>query len=130
VYFGPIADNIQAFSLSGGLLSTSATSRSLDVYAYPGATMAISASGSANGILWAVQRNGDCATPSTCDTASPGILRAYDATNLAVQLYSSDQAPGGRDALDYAAKFSVPLVANGKVFVGSAGKLTAYGLLP
>jgi chitodextrinase len=130
VYFGPIADNIQAFTLNNGLLSTSATSRSTEIYAYPGATMAISANGTANGILWAVQRNGDCGTLASCDTAAPGVLRAYDAANLTFQLYSSDQAAGDRDTLDYAAKFSVPLVANGKVFVGSMSKLTVYGLLP
>jgi fibronectin type 3 domain-containing protein len=130
VYFGPIADNIQAFSMTNGLLSTSATSRSKEIYAYPGATMAISANGSTNGILWAIQRNGDCGTQTTCLTAAPGVLRAYDASNLTFLLYGSDQAPGGRDTLDFAAKFSVPLVANGKVFVSSMGKLTVYGLLP
>ena len=44
-------------------------------------------------------------------------------------LYSSDQM-GSRDMFDFATKFSVPLVANGKVFVGSMGQLTVYGLLP
>jgi hypothetical protein len=60
---------------------------------------------------------------------SNGTLRAYDATNLASELYNSAQA-GSRDALDVASKFNIPLVANGKVFVASNGKLTAYGLLP
>jgi hypothetical protein len=128
-YFGPVADNIQAFSLSDGLLSTSPTSRSSQVYAYPGAALAISANGTANGILWAVQRNGDCGVQVSCGTAAPGVLRAYDTGNLGIQLYSSDQS-GTRDTLDYAAKFSVPLIANGKVFVTSMGKLTIYGLLP
>jgi chitodextrinase len=130
VYFGPIADNIQAFTLSNGLLSTSATSRSTEIYAYPGATMAISANGSANGILWAIERNGDCGTHAACSAAASGTLRAYDAANLTFQLYSSDQAPDDRDSLDFAAKFSVPLVANGKVFVTSTGQLTIFGLLP
>jgi hypothetical protein len=58
------------------------------------------------------------------------VLRAYDASNLTFLLYGSDQAPGARDTLDFAAKFSVPLVANGRVYVGSMGKLTVYGLLP
>jgi hypothetical protein len=130
IYFGPIADNIQAFTLTNGLLSTSATSRSTEIYAYPGATMAISANGSANGILWAIERNGDCGTQASCNAAAPGTLRAYDAANLTFELYSSDQAPDDRDSLDFAAKFSVPLVANGKVFVTSTGKLTVFGLLP
>ena len=45
VYFGPIRDNIQAFTLTNGLLSTSATSRSADIFNYPGATLAVSANG-------------------------------------------------------------------------------------
>jgi glycosyltransferase involved in cell wall biosynthesis len=130
VYFGPIADNIQAFRLTNGLLSTSATSRSFEIYGYPGATLAVSANANANGILWAIQRNGDCGSTVTCGTAAPGVLRAYDATNLSIQLYASDQSDIRDDALDFAAKFSVPLVANGRVYVASMGRLTVYGLLP
>jgi uncharacterized repeat protein (TIGR01451 family) len=129
VYFGPIADNIQAFPVTNGLLRTTALTRSADVFKYPGATMAISAAGTNNGILWAIQRNGDCGVQPSCGTAAPGVLKAYDASNLATLLYSSDQM-GSRDMFDFATKFSVPLVANGKVFVGSLGQLTVYGLLP
>jgi chitodextrinase len=129
VYFGPIADTIQAFSLSNGLLSTTPTSASSAAYAYPGAVLSVSANGSSDGILWAIQRNGDCGVQITCGSAAPGVLRAYDASNLGVQLYASDQS-GTRDALDFAAKFSVPLVVNGKVFVTTLGRLTIFGLLP
>ena len=120
VYFGPVNDTLMAFRLSNGLLPVIPTSKTSEVYTYPGGAIAVSANGSSNGILWGVQRNGSVA---------PGGLRAYDASNLAVQLYNSDQA-GSRDTLDVAAKFSVPLVANGKVFVGSMSQLTVYGLLP
>ena len=58
-----------------------------------------------NGILWALQSNGDSA---------PGTLHAYDPTNLAHELYNSDQA-GARDQLDTWLKFTLPTVANGKV---------------
>ena len=57
-----------------------------------------------------------------------GALRAYDATNLAIELYNSDQA-GSRDALDEVAKQSSPIIVNGKVYVTSTTKLTIYGLL-
>jgi hypothetical protein len=119
VYFSPVQDTIQAFPLTNGLLATGPTSRSSQTYAFPGGPLAISANGSASGILWAVQRNG---------TAS-GTLHAYDPSNLSVEFYNSDQA-GPRDTLDAAAKFSVPLAVNGKVFVGSVSQLTVYGLLP
>jgi hypothetical protein len=127
VYFGSVTDTVTAFAFSGGLLSTSATSRSPEVYDYPGATLAVSANGSTNGILWAIQRNGSCTAPP-CGSSAYGTLRAYDPSNLAIEFYNSDQTPG-RDMLDYPAKFSVPLVANGQVFIGSTSKLTVYGLL-
>jgi chitodextrinase/nitrogen fixation protein FixH len=120
VYFAPVADVVQAFSLTNGLLSASPTATTPQTFAYPGAALAISANGSNDAILWAVQKNG----------TAPGTLRAYDATNITQELYNSDQAPGGRDQLDVAAKFSIPLVINGRVYVASEGKLTIYGLLP
>jgi len=121
VYLSAVSDNITAFQLTNGLLTTNGpTSQSPEVYDYPGGPLAISANGTANGILWSVQKFGETA---------PGILRAYAPSNLATEYYSSDQA-GSRDALDIAAKFSVPLVVNGKVFVASEGRLTVYGLLP
>ena len=57
------------------------------------------------------------------------MLRAYDPSNLAIQFYNSDQA-GTRDAMAVAGKFSIPLVENGKVFVGAVSQLVVYGLLP
>jgi hypothetical protein len=120
VYLSANSNNITAFQLNNGLLSTTPISASPEIYDYPGGPLAISANGSTNGILWSVQKYGE---------AAPGILRAYDPANLANEFYGSDQA-GPRDALAIAAKFSVPLVANGKVFVVSEGRLTIYGLLP
>jgi phosphodiesterase/alkaline phosphatase D-like protein len=119
VYFGPVADVLQMFKLNNGLLTTAPTSTSPEAYSYPGGALAISANGNLNGILWAVQKNGTTA----------GALHAYDASNLSFELYNSDQA-GTRDTLDVAAKFAIPLVVNGKVFVASNSKLTVYGLLP
>jgi chitodextrinase len=118
VYFAPVADVVQMFKLSSGLLTTSPTSTTPETFGYPGAALAVSANGTQNGILWAVQKNG----------TATGTLRAYDASNVAFEIYNSDQA-AARDALDVAAKFSIPLVVNGKVFVSSEGRLTVYGLL-
>jgi chitodextrinase len=118
VYFAPVADTVQMFKLTNGLLSTTPTSTTPQAFAYPGGALAISANGNTNGILWAVQKNGQAA----------GTLRAYDASNLAIELYNSDQA-GSRDRLDVAAKFSIPLVINGRVYVASEGKLTIFGFL-
>ena len=120
VYFAPVAGPVQAFKLTNGLLSTSPTSQTSQTYGGRGGTMSISANGASNGILWTLQTSG---------AGSPGILHAYDATNLSNELYNSNQA-GTRDTLDEWDKFSVPVVADGQVFVTSDSRLTIYGLLP
>jgi chitodextrinase len=123
VFFGPLADNLQAFKLTNGLLSTSATFRSASVFPDRGASMAGSANGSTNSILWAVQRNG----------AGAGVLYAYDpagsSNGVLAELYDSGQA-GSRDTLDAAAKFNPPVIANGHVYVAGLSQLTVFGLLP
>jgi hypothetical protein len=116
IYFSPVADSIQAFRLNNGLFNPTPTSRSARIFQYPGGTLALSASGTTNGILWALERR----------SSSNGALRAYDANDLGIELYNSDQA-GTRDVLDEVVKFSAPLIANGKVYVGSATRLTIFG---
>ena len=126
VYFAAVNDYLKAFQLSNGLLSTTPTSQSPEIYPIRGGSFAISANGNTNGIIWAVQNNG--AAPDN-DIGAPGVLFAYDATNLHNELYNSSQA-GSRDTFDLAAKFMIPVVANGKVFVAGQTQLIAYGLLP
>ena len=119
VYFAAVNDTLKAFQFTSGLLSATPTSQSAATYPNRGGSFAIAANGSTNGILWAMQDN----------NPGNGVLHAYDAGDLANELYNSSQA-GSRDALDVASKFNIPLVANGKVFVASNGQLTAFGLLP
>jgi hypothetical protein len=120
IYFSPVSDFVQAFPLNGGVLSVSPTSRSSQQYGVRGGTLAISSNGNTNGILWSLESLGG---------RSPGILHAYDALDLTRELYNSNQA-GSRDTLDFWQKFTVPIVANGKVYVSSSSKLTGFGLLP
>jgi hypothetical protein len=129
VYYCAVGDYIKTFQWTNGLLSTAPVSQSTATFGYPGVAMAISANGTANGILWAVERVGD--DGSGAGPLMPGVLHAFDASNLTTELYNSNQAAGSRDSLTIAAKFNAPLVANGRVYVATQdGYLTVYGLLP
>jgi hypothetical protein len=127
LYFGagisPYHDSIKAFAIRNGLLSTSPTSQSTAIYHLTRGTVSVSANGNNNGIVWAVH------TDAYYDPQQgPAVLHAYDARNLAHELYNSNQRLA-RDNPGRAAKFTVPTVANGKVFVGTANQLSVYGLL-
>lgn len=119
VYFVGVGDKAKSYLLSNGLLSTLPTSQSTQGFGYPGATPAVSANGSANGILWVL----------TTVAGLPAQLHAYDATNISRELYNTGQNPN-RDQPAIAAKFAVPTVANGKVYVGTQSEIDVYGLLP
>src|SRR5712672_1498999 len=115
VYYGAVGDQIKAFSLTTAKLATSPLSKTSIQFAYQGATPAISANATNNGILWAVG-NGTTA-----------VLHAYDATNLTTELYNSKQA-AARDQFA-GNKFITPMIANGKVFVGTPNSVAVFGLL-
>ena len=117
VYYGAVGDAIKAFRISSGKLATSPSSQTSHAFGYPGATPSISASGATNGIVWVVENGGT------------GVLHAYDATNLATELYNSNQAANNRDHFS-GNKFITPMVANGKVYVGTTNSVAAFGLLP
>ena len=122
---GGTPDNLLAFSFNAnnsGLLSTSPTSKSPNSFAFATAAPVISANGNSNGIVWIVDNS---AFASSCCQA----LYAYDATNLANMLYNSNQATGQRDVPGGAVKFTAPIIANGKVYVGSQGKVSAFGAI-
>jgi legume-like lectin family protein/chitobiase/beta-hexosaminidase-like protein len=121
VYFGGSGDFLRAYSLSNGILSASPTSESATPTNYPGSTPVISASGTTNGIVWTVDSSG-------FSTKIPSVLRAYDATNVTNLLYDSSLT-GGRDTLGAAIKFVAPVVANGKVYVGTRTEVDVFGLL-
>lgn len=116
VYYGAVSDTIKAFPIVNGLLSTGPSSHSTHSFPYPGATPSISASGTSNGIVWVVENS------------SPAVLHAYDATNLANELYNSNQAANARDHFSNN-KFITPMIANGRVYVGTSKSVAVFGLL-
>ncbi len=112
-------DVLKAFMLDGGRIAPKPLTAS-HLEAFPGASPSVSANGSNNGIVWTL----------TSDKArGAATLRAYNANHIDEELYNSLQA-GSRDLPGAFVKFSVPTVANGKVYVGGAGTLALYGLLP
>ena len=119
LYFLGTNDRLRAFVLNNGLLSTTPVAIGNTEFFFPGATPSISANGNIGGIVWVLQND-------QFGLKGRAILRAYDATNL-VELYNSDQN-GRRDIPGPAVKFTVPTVANGKVYVGTENSLTVYGL--
>jgi len=119
IYTVAVADFLKQFTISGGTISASPRSLSTGVYNQRGATPAVSANGTTGGIVWALDIG---AYPT-----GPAVLNGYDATNLANQLYSSPTSGAGAAGL--ATKFSVPTVANGKVYVGTQGQLDVFGLI-
>ena len=126
VYFAAWNDYLRAFQVSNGTLAL--TSHSSVTLAFPGATPSVSSNGTSNGIVWIIQEN--VPNDTVINNPPTAVLRAYDATNLATELYDSTQATGNRDAAGGAVKFAVPTVANGKVYVGNSNQVTVYGLLP
>jgi hypothetical protein len=117
VYYGAITDTLKAFPISNAKLATMPSSQSATQFAYPGTTPSVSANGTTSGIVWAVE-NGNT-----------GVLHAYDAANLGRELYNSNQAANGRDQFADN-KFITPMVANGRVYVGTPASVAVFGLLP
>jgi hypothetical protein len=107
-----VAFAVHAAQLAGAPSSSTATS-----FTYPGTAPAVSANGTSNGIVWAHEN------------ANPAVLHAYDAGNLAHELYNSSQAAGGRDQFGAGNKFITPAIADGKVFVGTQTGVAVFGLL-
>jgi uncharacterized membrane protein len=117
VYYGGQGDVMKAFSVVNAQLQATPSSQSAEVFSYPGTIPSVSANGTTNGIVWAVE-----------NSSGNGVLHAYDATNLGNELYNSNQAAGGRDSFTDN-KFITPVVANGKVFVGTTTGVAVFGLL-
>ena len=129
LYWTGANDPIQAYSVNPNLavpVGTHPTSASAQIFAFSAPTPSISANGTRNGILWALDGS---AGNSTCEAGDCLGLYAYDATNLGHLLYNSGQAANNRDSPGSAVKFETPIIANGKVYVGTQTGLSVYGLL-
>jgi hypothetical protein len=109
------------FAIAGGLITTPQTANSTNTFPPRGGVPAVSANGNTNGVVWIL----DLSAWASNGTA---ILDAYDATNVTQPLFKSPSS--GTGAAGGAVKFTVPTVANGKVYVGGASSFSVFGLLP
>ena len=109
------------YQFTNGTFTTTPFARGATTFKFPGAVPAVSSNGASKGIMWLLESGG-------WKTGAPAILHAYDATNIAVELYNSSQA-GTRDTLGPAIKFSIPTIANGKVYAGTGNALAILGSL-
>ena len=116
LYYGAVGDAIRAFPFLNGRLLKLPSSITRTKFRFPGATPSISANGTTNGIVWAAENT------------AVAVLHAYDAGNLARELYNSNQATSGRDHFGAGNKFITPTIANGRVYVGTTTGVGVFGL--
>jgi outer membrane protein assembly factor BamB len=118
LYYGAMEQPIRQYRFLHARLLTKPSSQTALSFIYPGATPSISANGTRNGIVWAVENR------------DPVVLHAYDANDLTHELYNSRQAPSRRDYVGSGNKFITPMIAHGKVYVGTEDGVGVFGLLP
>jgi hypothetical protein len=119
IYFANTGSTLKQYALAEARLPSTPTSQSTASFAFPGASPAISANGSSNAIVWAVDNN----------TSNAAVLHAYNPANLAVEYYNSTQAASNRDAFGNGNRFVTPVIVNGKVYVGTPSGVAVFGLL-
>jgi outer membrane protein assembly factor BamB len=118
VYYADAGGTLKAFHISETKLSATPTSQSTTQFGYPGSAPSVSANGTTDAVVWAHENAGSA------------VLHAYDAGNLAHELYNSNQAANDRDHFGAGNKYITPTVADGKVFVGTTSGVAVFGLLP
>ena len=129
VYIWPEFAHLTAFKLNNGKLNPVPASVSAVAVpdGMPGAFLSVSADGrkAGTGIVWS---SAPYDANANWDTV-PGILRAYDASDLSHEVWNSKMVPG-RDDAGMFAKFCAPTVVNGRVYLSTfSNQLEVYGLL-
>ena len=117
VYVGPEGNSLKTFPVTYAHLATSPSSQSAHVFGGNGTVASISANGTAQGIAWALDWGA-------------GVLFAFDASDLTKELWDSNQAASNRDHFSaVGGHFITPMVANGRVYIGTKTSVAVFGLL-
>jgi hypothetical protein len=117
VYYCDVNATLKSFSISNGKLSTTPVHTGAS-FTYPGVLPSVSANGTSNGIVWAIENTGTA------------VLHAFAANDLTQELYNSNQAASSRDHFGSGNKFITPMIADGKVFAATTNSVAVFGLLP
>jgi hypothetical protein len=117
VYYCDVNATLKSFSITNGKLATTPVHTGAS-FTYPGVLPSVSANGTSNGIVWAIENTGTA------------VLHAYAANDLMQELYNSNQASSGRDHFGSGNKFITPMIADGKVFAATTNSVAVFGLLP
>src|SRR5262249_26471327 len=117
IYYQGSGDVMKAFRIQDSVLSGPITV-SKTFFNFPGSQPSVSANGTANAIVWALQVD-------AFGSKGPAVLHAYNATDLGQELYTSAQT-GLRDQLTGAVKFTFPVVTNGHVYAGAQNSLSVF----
>ena len=107
IYYIGASQVLESFSMSNAVIGATVISNTT-VYGSTGGSPCVSANGSSNAIVWAINVTGKA-------------LHAYYATNVATEI-------GSGQNLGSAVKFTVPTVVNGKVYVGAISNVLVFGL--
>lgn len=125
LYIAPAGGPLQAypFITATGMFNIGGATQTAASFGFPGATPSVSSNGASNGILWGLDSSQYC-TPQS-PGCGPAVLHAFNATNLTSELWNSSMAAA--DKAGFAVKFTVPTVANGKVYIGTRGNDSGAG---
>jgi len=117
VYYCDQGGTLKSFSITSGKLATTPVHTGAS-FTYPGVLPSVSANGTSNGIVWAIENSGTA------------VLHAFAANDLTQELYNSNQASNSRDHFGSGNKFITPMIADGKVFAATTNSVAVFGLIP
>ncbi len=117
VYYCDVNATLKSFSIASGKLSSTPVQTGAS-FSYPGVLPSVSANGTSNGIVWAIENTGTA------------VLHAFAANDLTQELYNSNQASNSRDHFGSGNKYITPMIADGKVFAATSNSVAVFGLLP